>query len=438
VAEQAAALVAAHGRLVLAVSGGVDSMTLLVAVAEAMAGAPAAGRPEVVVATFDHGTGPAATDAAAFVAHESARLGLPCVRGGGAAATGAGTEAGWRAARWRFLREVAAGATVVTAHTRDDQVETIAHRILRGAGARGIAGLYAPTPGVARPFVDLSRSDIVAFAKTRSVTSRDDPTNASPRFARNRLRHDILPAIGRVHSGFAQEMLGLARRAAAWRAEVDALARSLAVVAGDTLTVDRSAIADWSPGALAVVWPAMLATIGVTADRRGTSRLAVFTTRGQSGARIQLSGGVDVERRGGVLIARRRQASLPSPADPCDLAHSLRFGRWRFSLIPDGSSHPDSSWVAELPADAVLRVRRWHPGDRMPVPPPVRARRVKRFFSDARIPAYDRHDWPVVTANGEIVWIPGVRRSDAASARSGRPVVRYACERFQSGHARVP
>jgi tRNA(Ile)-lysidine synthase len=435
VAAQAAALVAAHRRLVLAVSGGIDSMTLLVAVADAMASVAAQARPEVVVATFDHGTGPAATDAAALVAREAARLGLRCVRGGGGAPAGVDTEAAWRAARWAFLREVAAGATVATAHTQDDQLETIAHRVFRGAGARGIAALYAHTPHVARPFVDVPRADIAAFAEMRAVPFREDPTNGSRRFARNRLRLDILPAIARVRPEFAREMLAVARRAAQWREEVDALARGLAVVSGDTLTVDRSAMSDWSPRALAVVWPAMLAAIGVTADRRGTSRLAAFTIRAQSGARIQVSGGVDVERRGGVLIAHRRRAGLPAAPEQCDLAHSLQFGRWQFRLIPAGSSYPDSSWVAELPADAVLRVRQWHPGDRMPVPPPVRARRVKRFFSDARIPAYDRHDWPVVTANGEIVWIPGVRRSDAASARSGRPVVRYACERFQSGHA---
>jgi hypothetical protein len=57
-------------------------------------------------------------------------------------------------------------------------------------------------------------------------------------------------------------------------------------------------------------------------------------------------------------------------------------------------------------------------------------RRVKRFFGDARIPGMDRAGWPVVLAAGEIVWIPGVRRSDAATDRSGRPGVRYVCERI--------
>ena len=62
----------------------------------------------------------------------------------------------------------------------------------------------------------------------------------------------------------------------------------------------------------------------------------------------------------------------------------------------------------------------------------VAARRVKRFFADARIPGMDRAGWPVVLAAGEIIWIPGVRRADAATDRSGGPGVRYVCERISS------
>jgi tRNA(Ile)-lysidine synthase len=64
-----------------------------------------------------------------------------------------------------------------------------------------------------------------------------------------------------------------------------------------------------------------------------------------------------------------------------------------------------------------------------------RARRVKRFFSDVRIPGVSREGWPVVLADDEIVWIPGVRRVRAAPERSGRPTVRYVCERFDGGLA---
>jgi tRNA(Ile)-lysidine synthetase-like protein len=83
----------------------------------------------------------------------------------------------------------------------------------------------------------------------------------------------------------------------------------------------------------------------------------------------------------------------------------------------------------QLPVDATLTVRGWRPGDRMRVAGANAARRVKRFFADARIAGPDRAGWPVVLAGDEIVWIPGVRRSDAATVRSGRPGLRYTCER---------
>ncbi len=73
-------------------------------------------------------------------------------------------------------------------------------------------------------------------------------------------------------------------------------------------------------------------------------------------------------------------------------------------------------------------VRRWRPGDRMIAAGATRARRVKRFLSDARISGARRMLWPVVVLDGTVVWIPGVRRGDAATARPGRPEVSYECE----------
>ena len=98
-----------------------------------------------------------------------------------------------------------------------------------------------------------------------------------------------------------------------------------------------------------------------------------------------------------------------------------------------GRVQREDLWVADLPADRRLSVRAWRPADRMRPRTRGAARRVKRFFGDAQIPGPSRAGWPVVLADDEIVWIPGVRRSDAASERSGRPVVRYACERTVGG-----
>jgi tRNA(Ile)-lysidine synthetase-like protein len=175
----------------------------------------------------------------------------------------------------------------------------------------------------------------------------------------------------------------------------------------------------------------MAALAGITLDRRGTLRLARFTNAGPNGARIQLSGGFEVVRHRGSLLMR--PVPRPDGRESAPLRGETQFGAWRFNVLSERAAATEDSdvWSAELPSDALLAVRHWKNGDRMRWSGDARTgmRRVARFLADARIEAGERRDWPVVTAGDEIVWIPGVRRADAVPARSGRPAVRYVCER---------
>jgi len=284
---------------------------------------------------------------------------------------------------------------------------------------------------VARPFIRLARAVIRDYGNARGIPFVEDPSNVSRRYLRNRVRLDLLPAIERIRPRFADEMLALAERAAAWRADVDALVRELVSegVDGGIIRVAREELATYDSSTLCVLWPAIAARASVTLDRRGTLRLAQFTTSGAPGARMQLSGGVEVFRHRDFFVLRR--SSPRREAAPVSLDGVVRFGEWRFWPVP--REEREDVWVADLPADRHLSVRAWRPADRMRPRPRGAARRVKRFFGDAQIPGPSRAGWPVVLADDEIVWIPGVRRSDAASERSGRPVVRYACERTLGG-----
>ena len=419
--EAAARLLAEDERIVVAASGGADSLALLHACAAAAGGRAHA---RVVAATFDHGTGAHARAAVERVAAFAGRLGVPFATSR-ADLPGAG-EAAWRRARYEFLRGVAARerARLATAHTADDQLETVVMRALRGAGARGLAGLYARSD-VSRPLLALTRAEVHGYAERHELPVVDDPSNRDRRHLRNRLRLDLLPAIARVRPGFADEMLALARRAAAWRTEVDRLADGLVSARGPhEVVVARAGLAAYDSEEVAVLWPALAALVGATLDRRGTARLAAFTIEGRVGRRVQLSGGWEAARRGDYLVLRRMRSPRLWPPTP--LRDDLVAGHWRFRRGGRG----ESAWSADLPADASLVVRPWRAGDRMRCRGAESARRVKRFLADARISGPERSGWPVVLADDEIVWIPGVRRSDAAAVRSGRPVVRYACERF--------
>ena len=419
------AVAAAGGpRFVLAVSGGRDSMSMLHAFAEAAPAAIAA------VATFDHGTGAHATDAVGLVAELCAARGIRAVSG--RADGSASSEAAWREARWRFLREVARNeqSVVATAHTRDDNVETALMRVMRGSGARGLAALFAPSE-VVRPLLELSRAEVARYAEHAGVRWIEDPSNESRAHLRNRVRHEILPALLRARPSLDAELLEIARRAAAIRRALDGVAERIVREENDgSLSVATASLADYDAEALSALWPALAARGGIVLDARGTAGLARFTKGAQAGRRMQLSGGIEVLRRRDDILLRSARSSAP---DAAILDATLDWGRWRFArcdaVTGEGSS--GSVWIAALPGARRLVVRAWRDGDRMHGAGDAAPRRVKRFLRDAGLVGPEREGWPVVVCGDDVVWIPGVRRSSAATVRSGRPEVVYVCERTE-------
>jgi tRNA(Ile)-lysidine synthase len=419
---------AKRGRVVLAVSGGRDSMVLLDAMARFATGAVAA------VATFDHATGPAATRAVAMVRARGRSLGLRVVS---ARARSAGrNEAELRDARWSFLKSASArfDAPVATAHTRDDQLETILMRVLRGSGARGLAGLCAPSR-IVRPLLGITRAKVTDYALQQGVSWIEDPSNASAGYLRNRVRRDLLPALLSVAPSLGDDLLEIGERAAALREALEEVVDAMRITldAEGALNVATASLSGYDPRELRTVWPVIAARSGVTLDRRGTERLARFTMDAGVGDRMQLSGGVEVvRRRSAIALAGTREDVAP----PTALEDGTVWGGWRFRIeqaVPDRSTSGGAMppFTALLDAQSGLRIRAWTPGDRMRAAGDAVPRRVKRFLRDAGLAGPDRRGWPVVLAGEEIVWIPGVRRSDAATIRPGRPGALYVCDRIQ-------
>jgi tRNA(Ile)-lysidine synthase len=305
VLQAAASALNGHERVVLAVSGGLDSMVLLDAAAQVVPKAATRLR----VATFDHRTGHHASRAAKLVEKRCQSLGLKCIVG--TAAQVGIRESEWREERWRFLRSTAKKfkGVVATAHTLDDQLETVFMRILRDAGPRGLAGLYAESE-VIRPFIGLRRSQLAGYAEARKVRYVDDPSNESRSHLRNRVRHEILPAITRVRPAFQRDLLTIAEMSAAWRQEMSATVATLGVemLSGGSLRVARQVFAGYDAESLRALWPAIAAQAGVVMDRRGTHRLAEFTMKGHTGGSIQLSGGIEVRMFRDHLLLRRWDA----------------------------------------------------------------------------------------------------------------------------------
>jgi tRNA(Ile)-lysidine synthase len=194
---------------VVAVSGGPDSVALL----RALAGLHADGVVgNLIVAHLNHGLrGPESDGDESFVRELCARLGLAW-RGAQTdlndRAPGLGLEGAARQARYDWLAEVAAAdgaGWVATGHTANDQAETVLHRLLRGAGLRGLAGIPARRelrPGVVlvRPLLEVRRAEVLAYLEALGQDWREDRSNLDRRFMRNRIRHELLPLLAEQYN----------------------------------------------------------------------------------------------------------------------------------------------------------------------------------------------------------------------------------------------
>src|SRR5256885_16302762 len=180
-------------RVVVAVSGGPDSLTLLSILREILPAIPL----HLTVAHFDHGWRADSEEDRDFVASMAATWGYD-FRTARAADDTPHTEAAARIARYAFLRQTAADTTstaIALGHTQDDQVETVLLHLLRGSGSRGLGAMRRRDADLARPLLDIARDDIEAYLSRVHLTPRRDASNADPRFTRNRLRQALLPAI---------------------------------------------------------------------------------------------------------------------------------------------------------------------------------------------------------------------------------------------------
>ena len=398
--------------------------------------AAVARRRIAAVATFDHGTGTAATEAVGHVCEAAAAAGLAVVLGRIDAETivSEGREAAWRAARHRFLGETAArlGARVVTAHTEDDQIETVLMRIMRGSGARGLAGLYTEGP-ILRPFHGLRHAVLEEYLFAAGVAWVEDPSNVSTEFVRNRVRRDLLPALRRADPSIDAEILAVARRAEALRRDVEtfvSLVLRPQVFPNECLVVAARELTGYDRDSLAVLWAALAGRVGLALDRRGTQRIAEFTSSHPRSGRIPLAGGWCLDAGRDAYILQKQLATSPLPAArlPEKREGSLDWGRFRFRVSQ--TAVPSSLWTASIAGPAGGIVRSWCAGDRLEPAAGQPRRRVTRYLSDVGMRGADRVGWPVVVAGNDVIWIPGVRRSDAATDRSGRPVRHYVCERI--------
>ena len=293
--------VAEGAPLVLAVSGGPDSMALMHLAVEAARAH--SWRP--LVAHLDHGLRDGSADDARFVADAAFQLGVEATISRTdvaalAAERGDGLEEAGRVARYGFLEEVgiAAGpdAVILTAHTAEDQAETVLLHLARGAGAAGLSGIAERRGRIVRPLLSERRATLREALDGAGIRYRIDPSNEDQRFSRNRARTDLLPAFEGLHGG-AIDAVG---RMAVQAADDDRVLDALALTA---LARRRSADGwiDWRPAPVSAVAARIVrAAAGAPApSSERTEALVDAANRGRGGRVIELGSGRNAVLRGG-------------------------------------------------------------------------------------------------------------------------------------------
>ena len=321
-----------------------------------------------------------------------------------------------REARYRLAREAAGRlglGVVATGHTADDVAETMILNLSRGAGLRGLASIPPVREGLVRPLIERTRPEVLGYLSRLDQPYRTDPTNLSGKYARNRVRLEVMPILEELHPGAAAN---LARAASLAREDLEAL-EGLA----DAALEARGAEVVLARGALLAL-PSALRRYAV---RRAYARVLpgapppgldhvesvlALAEAGPGMRSLDLPGGAVAVGRGGDEISFYVPGEVPSGEEPL-LEGEVEFGGWVLWVeevgLYDGrdAARPGVAYLD--PGGGPYRVRTAREGDMIRPLGLGGRKKVFRAMMDRKVPADLRRRTPVVVGRtGEVAWIP--------------------------------
>lgn len=432
-------------RIGVAVSGGADSTALFLLLQEL-------GRYELCVVHVNHGLRGAESDEdEAFCQKLAERFSVSFhvtrVKHGD---SGVNLEEDAREARLAFFRNLVDQGTVdcvATAHTRDDQAETVLFRFLRGAHCTGLAGIlpvYAEG-WLVRPLLDTPREELIAYLQDRGERWREDASNRDLEFRRNRIRHELLPQLKRDWNPELVRTLAQAAQLARedeefWKSYTDQIASAIFVTKGNSRVIEASNLLS-QPVAVArrlVRW--VLERIQANTrqtEYKHVEAVLALARLAEGHGRVILPG-ADVMRSfewlrfapwqpeadGGIdrLAARNVEVPMRVPGEATAPDGS---GVRVTVTAADGRCGNDTVkasdgliCVEEAEFDHIV-LRSWKPGDRYRPLGSAEPLKIKTLFQEWRIPLWDRATWPIITIGNQIVWARefGPAHERAASGR---------------------
>ena len=433
-------------RLGIAVSGGSDSVALLRVLHEKSRELGLV----VFVAHLHHGLrGQEADCDLEFVRNLAASLNLPLIHDRVDTAaeakanptSGKGAESIEEAARrlryswFRELmsetsREATALHAVATAHTLDDQAETVLAKFLRGAWTEGLSGIHPvlefPEGNILRPLLAVKRAAIEAYLRSIGQSWREDSTNRQLTFTRNRIRHELLPLLESWNPRLREhltQMASLAREEeAAWQGELERIAPQILLrgrpvrgggrASAEGLAIDLGGLAGLPVALQRRILRYAAGSLSASLDFDSTESMRALALWGRAGQKLELAQGLRAERsHREVRLTARPSGSLSANSTKVapeilvpvpGYADAPQFGlRIRIEVSPDPAGPAEPSGPALL--------RSWRPGDRVRIAHSSRFHKVKEVLERMKVTGTSRAAWPVIEWAGKIIWMRAIQ-----------------------------
>lgn len=422
--------------VVVAVSGGVDSIVLLHYLASR-----ADLRLSLVVAHLNHSLRGEESDRdEQFVADLALQYGLRCERRReDIASQGGSLEEAGREARYRFFAEVArnVGAdSVAVGHHLDDQAETVLLRLLRGSGTTGLRGMtHRSADGMyIRPLLDVTRAEIEAYAASRNLPFHTDSSNSDVSFLRNRIRLQLLPTLTEYNPAIAVRLAETASIMAADESVLSAVVgkrwQELCECRDDRVVMNAGVARTDEPGMRLRLYRLSLKMLNGNLRRisyRHLQSIDYLLVGGPPNGSLDLPDGIHVIRSYDTMTFTHKTAVAR------DMPAELIVRHVGVYQLPAGGAVSISACESTAPAEESGRlemvvnlgefpfpwtIRTFAPGDRI-VPRGMNGhKKVKDLFIDEKVPRTQRTEIPLFLSGGKLFWVGGLRKGGAAASLS--------------------
>ncbi len=432
------------GRALIAVSGGPDSVALALLLQRIASKL----RLDIVIGHVDHGIQPASATVAAQVKKLADRIGVPVLCQ--AVHLGPHTsETKARQARYDALRAMQQQADchyLVTAHHADDQIETVMLRFLRGSGLAGLSGIPATGPcGLVRPLLGFSKDEIGRWLRhgehiaNLDLDVHEDPSNRDPTHDRSWVRSVLLPLVnsrfeGRVDTALLEVAANASDDRAAWSALLRETPSLRMQVSDVCIQVARDTLHQYDPRLSHALLRAAAREVGCVLGPDRARRVWLSARHAPSGRTFELGHGWVLETVFDDLRIRRPgDIGTKTDCQPQQWGETeegeVRWGGWLMSWCsaPAMATHRASmvTWVTY--GSGGIRVPQ--PGDRIRPLAGQGRRKVSRLLMEGKVPWPDRSNHPVLTRGNEVLWLPGICRSDLDVPQAGEKAIRIHASR---------